>query len=213
MSEMKKIYLYTKFERFWHWAQGLLIMALLLTGFEIHGSYSLMGFETAVNVHNFCAWTWVILSAFIIFWLFITGEWKQYVPTSRKIWEVVHYYTVGIFRGEAHPVPKTVRAKHNPLQRITYLSLAAVLLPVQMATGLLYYYYNEWPAWGLLGWSLKMQALIHMAGAFALLIFLIVHVYMTTTGHHMTAHIKAMFTGWEEVEDESSVQDWERKSV
>jgi thiosulfate reductase cytochrome b subunit len=32
--------------------------------------------------------------------------------------------------------------------------------------------------------------------------FVIVHVYMTTTGHTVTAHVKAMVTGWEEVEDD-----------
>jgi thiosulfate reductase cytochrome b subunit len=34
--------------------------------------------------------------------------------------------------------------------------------------------------------------------AFMMLIFLIAHVYLTTTGHTPLAHIKAMITGWEE---------------
>jgi thiosulfate reductase cytochrome b subunit len=38
-----------------------------------------------------------------------------------------------------------------------------------------------------------------MAGGFALLVFLVVHVYMTTTGHSLTAHFRAMCSGWEEV--------------
>ena len=37
MSE--RIYIFKGFERFWHWAQAALIITLLLTGFEIHGSY------------------------------------------------------------------------------------------------------------------------------------------------------------------------------
>jgi hypothetical protein len=32
-----------------------------------------------------------------------------------------------------------------------------------------------------------------------MLTFVIVHVYLTTTGHTLTAHIKAMVTGWEDV--------------
>lgn len=47
-------------------------------------------------------------------------------------------------------------------------------------------------------------------GAFAILTFLIVHVYMTTTGHDVTAHVKAMITGWEAVEEGTAVQEWER---
>jgi thiosulfate reductase cytochrome b subunit len=38
--------------------------------------------------------------------------------------------------------------------------------------------------------------------AFMMLLFLIAHVYLTTTGHTPLAHIKAMITGWEEVEAE-----------
>ena len=44
-------------------------------------------------------------------------------------------------------------------------------------------------------------ATLHTIGAFLMLIFLIVHIYLTTTGHTPLAHIKAMITGWEEVED------------
>lgn len=200
MQQMEKIYLYSRFERFWHWAQALLIILLIITGFEIHGSYELMGFKQAVEVHNFCAWTWLILYAFVLFWMAITREWKQYIPTTVMLFEVARYYAVGIFQGKPHPVPKSQRAKHNPLQRLTYLGISVVLIPVQMATGLLYYYYNDWPAWGLGDWSLSVVATIHTAVAFALLIFLVVHIYMTTTGHNVTAHVKAMITGWEEVE-------------
>ncbi|MFO7717529.1 MAG: cytochrome b/b6 domain-containing protein, partial [Desulfohalobium sp.] len=116
----QKMYLYARFERFWHWAQALLVLVLLLTGFEIHGSFTLLGFERAVVVHNFCAWTWLILYAFIIFWMITTGEWRQYMPTYKKVLEVAWFYAFGIFQGKPHPVPKTKRTKHNPLQRLTY---------------------------------------------------------------------------------------------
>jgi thiosulfate reductase cytochrome b subunit len=104
---------------------------------------------------------------------------------------------VGIFRGEPHPVPKSERNKHNPLQRLTYLGIAVALVPLQMITGLLYYTYNSWAPWGVT-FDLETMAIIHMAGAFALLAFLVIHVYMTTTGHAPQAHVVAMITGWEE---------------
>src|SRR5574340_966546 len=47
MSE--KIYVFKRFERFWHWSQATLIIFMLITGFEVHGSYKLFGFETAVS--------------------------------------------------------------------------------------------------------------------------------------------------------------------
>ena len=209
---MKNIYLYARFERLWHWLQTILIVILLLTGFEVHGTFSLFGFRTAVEVHDFVGLTWLIAFAFFAFWISTTGEWRQYIPTTKKMLSVVRYYMYGIFRGEPHPVPKRKEAKHNPLQRIVYLILAAILLPVQMVTGFLYWGYNSWIDWGMPWLSLEVVALIHLAGAFAILSFVVVHVYMITTGHTIFAHTRAMITGWEEVADEESVGDWEYKT-
>ena len=207
---MVNIYLYTRYERFWHWLQMVFIVILLITGFEVHGLFRLFGFESAVNVHNYVGLSWLIAFAFFVFWLFTTGEWKQYIPTTKKMISVILYYSYGIFRGESHPFPKRKEAKHNPLQRLVYLSLAAFLLPFQMISGFLYWGYNQWPSWGLDGLSLKWIGILHMFGAINILTFIVVHVYMTTTGHSLSAHIKAMITGWEDVEEGVDLEDWEK---
>ena len=139
---MITMYLYTRYERFWHWLQMALIFVLLVTGFEVHGTFPFLGFDEAVDAHNFVGLGWLIAFAFFVFWVFTTGEWKQYIPTTKKMFQVVLYYSYGIFKGESHPVPKRKEAKHNPLQRLVYLSLAAFLLPLQMASGFLYWGYN-----------------------------------------------------------------------
>lgn len=207
---MVNIYLYTRYERFWHWLQMVFIVILLITGFEVHGLFRLFGFESAVNVHNYVGLSWLIAFAFFVFWLFTTGEWKQYIPTTKKMISVILYYSYGIFRGESHPFPKRKEAKHNPLQRLVYLSLAAFLLPFQMISGFLYWGYNQWPSWGLDWLSLKWIGILHMFGAINILTFIVVHVYMTTTGHSLSAHIKAMITGWEDVEEGVELEDWEK---
>jgi thiosulfate reductase cytochrome b subunit len=209
-GKMNTIYLYTRYERFWHWLQMALIFTLLVTGLEVHGVYTWLGFQTAVKVHNFAGLTWLIAFAFFVFWVFTTGEWKQYIPTTQKMIEVIRYYAYGIFRGETHPFPKRKEAKHNPLQRLVYLNLAALLLPVMMITGFLYWGYNSWLSWGIPGLSLTLVAWIHVAGAFAIFSFIIVHVYMTTTGHTLFAHTKAMISGWEDVEEGVELEDWEK---
>jgi len=53
----RKVYMYKRFERFWHWAQALLIFFLAFTGFEVHGSYRVFGFERAVVLHNYAGWS------------------------------------------------------------------------------------------------------------------------------------------------------------
>lgn len=211
-KKMINIYLFSRYERLWHWLQMFLIFLLVLTGYEVHGAFTLLGFHTAVKVHNFAGISWLIAFAFFAFWIFTTGEWKQYVPTTKKMLEVILYYSIGIFKGEEHPVKKNRDAKHNPLQRLVYLSIAVVALPIQMLSGFLYWGYNSWNDWGI-GWlSLEAVVFVHMAMAFGILSFIIVHVYMTTTGHTLFTHMKAMITGWEEVEEDTVIEDWERKA-
>jgi thiosulfate reductase cytochrome b subunit len=48
----ERIYIFKRFERFWHWTQALLILTMLVTGFEIHGSLQLLHFGKAVALHT-----------------------------------------------------------------------------------------------------------------------------------------------------------------
>jgi len=45
---------YTIHERIWHWLQALTIIALMITGAEVHAPQTirLLGFDAAVRVHN-----------------------------------------------------------------------------------------------------------------------------------------------------------------
>ncbi len=198
---MERIYVFKRFERFWHWAQAALIIFMAMTGFEVHGTYTLLGFERAVDLHVTAAWTLLGLWAFAIFWHFTTGEWRQYIPTSEKMLEVVRYYSVGIFNNSPHPYKPTPFSKHNPMQRIAYLMFKLIMAPAIWISGLLYLYYSAWAEWGLGGLDLEVVALIHTAAAFLLVIFFIGHVYLTTTGPTVFSQIKAMITGWDEVEE------------
>ncbi len=197
MSE--RIYIFKKFERFWHWAQAALIIFMLITGFEIHGSYSNFGFEQAVQLHTVAAWMLIGLWVFAIFWHLTTGEWKQYIPTTEKVIAVIKYYLSGIFKDAPHPYRPTQLRKHNPLQRLAYLFILVLVGPLIWVTGLLYLFYDQWTAWGLGGFDLATVATGHVIGAFLMLIFLIAHVYLITAGATLTSHLKAMITGWEEI--------------
>ncbi len=203
----KKVYIYRLFERIWHWTQALLIFILIFTGFEIHSSYEAIGFDHAVRYHNVAAISLIILIIFAIFWHFTTDEWRQYIPTTKNLKAQINYYITGIFRNAPHPTRKTILSKLNPLQRLVYLGLKIFLIPLMMVSGLLYLFYR-YPIKGqisALGMeNLKPIALLHTVGAFLLLAFVIVHLYLITTGKTTTSNIKAMITGYEELEDESN---------
>ena len=98
-----KIYIFKRFERFWHWTQAALIIFMMVTGFEIHGVYNLFGFGKAVSLHTIAAWSLITLWVFAIFWHFTTGEWKQYIPTLEKADAMLKYYLTGIFTDAPHP--------------------------------------------------------------------------------------------------------------
>lgn len=192
-----RVKIYKRFERFWHWSQAALVLALAATGFEIHGLVSLLGFGRAVQLHTLLAWALLGLWAFAIFWHFTTGEWRNYVPTTHRLVAVARFYALGIFRGEHHPYEKRPgESKLNPLQRIAYLGLKLAINPAIILSGLAYLFYNSLP-----GLSLGAVAIAHTVAAFAMVVFVVVHVYLTTTGHTVLAHIKAMITGWEEIEE------------
>lgn len=202
---MRKVYIYKGFERFWHWSQASLIMFLALTGFEVHGSFEIFGFEKAVQFHRVASWMLIGLIIFAIFWHITTGEWKQYIPTTKKLKEQLVYYVSGIFKGEKHPTTKTELSKLNPLQRMVYLSFKLILIPMTIISGIFYMLYKTIDQNNLVvveDYPLGSIAFWHTLGAILLMVFLIIHVYMTTTGETPTSNIKAMLTGYEDLEEE-----------
>lgn len=192
---MKHQLLYTKFERFWHWTQMALVVLLLITGFEIHGNIQVFGFEQSVRLHNSAAWFFIGLTALTAFWMLTAGNWRNYVPTLKHFSDQVRYYTYGIFRKEPSPhTDKKFDNKFNPLQRIVYLALIIVAFPAQIITGLLYMYFR-YPGNPVDSGALRTIAVTHTILAFMLVAFLIMHLYMTTTGTKATTHLKEMITG------------------
>jgi thiosulfate reductase cytochrome b subunit len=197
---MAQAVVFTRFERFWHWTQALLVLGLMGTGFTVHGTLGLMKWGRAADLHLTLAWALMGLWVFAIFWHVTTGQWRHYVPTADKLVEVLRYYTVGIFQpGAHHPYKKTVAAKHNPLQRLAYLFFKLMISPALWVSGLLYMYYNDWARLGLGGLPLGLVAFVHTAAAFLMLVFFIAHVYMATTGKPWTDYIASMITGKAEV--------------
>lgn len=196
--------MYARFERFWHWSQAILIILMLITGFEIHDSYHLLGFEQAVTVHSFAAWVLIGLWVFAWFWHLTTGEWKQYIPSApERLFAMIKFYTFGIFQGKAHPFHKDHSHKLNPLQGMAYLSLHIAIGPAIWISGLLYLFYKDWSTLGLLSWlPLATVAFIHTAAAFLMLAFLVAHLYLALTMDERPFEaLRAMITGYEQPDE------------
>lgn len=211
---MKKTYIYKGFERFWHWTQASLIIFLAFTGFEVHGSFNILGFEAAARYHRVASWMLIALIVFAIFWHFVTGEWRQYIPTTKKLKDQILYYAFGMFKGGHHPTQKTELTKLNPLQRMVYLGFKLFLVPVTIISGIFYMLHKTIDQNNMVvveNIPLEGIAFWHTLGAFLLIIFLVIHVYMTTTGHTPTSNIRAMITGYEELEDDEDIDETEEE--
>ncbi|MFH1844585.1 MAG: cytochrome b/b6 domain-containing protein [bacterium] len=201
---VRREYMYGIYERIWHWLQAAVGLLLLFTGLAIHwpGLFGI-DFAGAIAWHNVLAFVLLVNAALALFFHLTTGEIKQFVPAPNNLFTRLarqyRYYVWGMFRGAPHPIAKNRRSKFNPMQQLAYLGLLNLLLPLQVLSGLLLWGGQRWP--GLLDavGGLALPAALHSLGAWLFGAFLLLHVYLTTTGHRPSALIVAMITGWEEM--------------
>jgi len=179
-----------------------------VTGLEIHapGSIRWLGFPRATTVHEGLA-VFTIANAFLaLFYHLATGAIRQFIPRQRDFFSLaiaqVVYYTRGIFAGAPHPVVQE-RSKLNVLQQVTYLVVLNLVLPAQVATGILMWKAQEWAALVDRLGGLHAVARVHVLCAWIFAAFVVMHVYLTTTGRTPLAHLRAMIQGWEEAPEPS----------
>ena len=202
----KTVYMYTLYERFWHWLQALAIIGLIFTGLVIHAPslFGFMAFEGAVYVHNVLAFILLVNAFLAVFYHIAGGAIRRFLPEPHGFFsqavEQAAYYLTGIFKGEKHPFEKNPEVRLNPLQKITYLVILNILLPLQIITGILIWGAQHFPAFLNEIGGLGLLVPIHSLVAWFFAAFLIMHIYLTTTGYTPMAAIKAMVVGWEDIE-------------
>lgn len=205
--------MYSVYERLWHWLQTAAIIILLFTGLIIHkpGVMALFPFDAVVIIHNVVAAILAINAALSFFYHLASGEIQQYIPRPRgffdQTFEQAKFYLNGIFKGEEHPFEKTAKRKLNPLQQVTYFGILNVLLPLQGITGIAIWGAQRFPELAAKLGGLPFLAPFHTLVAWTFGSFIIMHVYLTTTGHTPMAGIKSMIVGWDEVEVHSHAQE------
>jgi len=198
--------MYESYRRFWHWLQSLSIVILLFTGLIIHRPelFGAFSFRGIVTVHNVIAVILVINAMLSLFYHITTEKIREFIPHPYGFFDdaiiQAKYYISGIFKGEGHPFEKRPDSRMNPIQKATYFGILNVLLPLQMLTGALMWSAQKFPA--LANWfgGLPFLAPFHSLIAWTFGTFIVVHVYMTTTGTTPLEATRAMITGYEEVE-------------
>ena len=207
---MPRIYVHPLPVRIWHWINALGFVIMIVTGFQIRyiGLFDLLSFRTAVVWHNWIGF--VLIGNFFIWLLFYLLSDRIWVANSElNLMKHFHatirqalYYGYGIFKGEPSPHKVTVYRKFNALQSVSYQVIMMLLVPLQFYTGVL--------LWDVKRFSGMIDALggVRVVDTAHVLIFIFfsgfifVHMYLATLGHTRTAHIEAMFTGYEEVNED-----------
>lgn len=206
---MNKVYLHTLTIRIWHWINALIVIILLVTGVQLRvpGIDVLPKFSLAVLIHKYAGFA---MAASFLFWLFyviIEGSFRRHYllrpADTRIIGKQTFFYCKGIFKREENPFTPTAGGKFNPLQKMAYGSVMLIFTPVIVITGILFsdiFFFRH--AIDLL-FGIRVLDALHLFAAYIFLLYLAVHIYMSTLGHNVFAHAKAMIKGYEEEPDEA----------
>jgi thiosulfate reductase cytochrome b subunit len=213
-ARTERVYMHAAYRRFWHWLQTTSIVFLLFTGLIIHRPdiFGAFSFRGVVTIHNVLAVILLVNALLSVFYHIASGRLQEYIPRPYGFFDdaivQAKYYTVGIFKGEPHPFEKRPDDRMNPIQKATYFMILNVLLPLQILTGALMWAVQKWPE---IAGGLPFLAPFHSLVAWTFGTFILVHVYMTTTGTTPLEAMRAMVTGYEEVEVHSQELQGETK--
>ncbi len=199
----KPMYLYPLWVRLWHLANALMFLALLVTGLSLQYSsveYTIIPFNYAVSIHNIAG---IIICVGYIFYLFANrftsnGQYYQF-PIKGMMGRIIkqfRYYSYGIFKHEDAPFPVSVGRKFNPLQKISYVFVMYIFMPIVIITGLALLFPDILPDKILGIGGIHITDLLHILMGFILSVFMIVHIYFCTIGKTPLANFKSMINGW-----------------
>lgn len=207
---MQRIYIHPLPVRIWHWINAFGFVAMIATGIQIRyvGLFDLVPFEVAVGVHNWIGF--VLIGNFFVWLLFYLlsdkirvyhpelNPAKQFRDSARQL----RYYGYGIFKGDPNPHHVSAYHKFNPMQSIAYQIVMLLLVPIQLYTGLLLWDVERFSgAVEFLG-GVRVVDTVHVLIFIFFTAYIFIHAYLGTLGHTPTAHFKAMFTGYEESEED-----------
>jgi len=198
-----KVYLYPVWVRIWHMINAILYLILIVTGLSLQYSsvdFQLISFKTAVSMHNIAG---IVLILNYIFYLSgnrftSNGMYYQFHIKGmiKRVMKQFKYYAFGIFKHEKAPFPISAERKFNPLQKLTYVIVMYVMMPLIIASGLGLFFPEILPS-KLLGLNgIHFTDLIHIVTGFGLSVFMAIHIYFCTIGKTPTSNFKSMINGW-----------------
>lgn len=205
---MTRLYVHPLPIRVWHWVNAAGFVAMILTGLQIrYRALDALPLRAVIDIHNKLGFALIVnYGVWLVYYLF-SDRIKVYIPELsprtqfRNMTRQMAYYGYGMFKGEPNPHHISIYGKFNPLQAVTYQIVMILLVPLMFYTGLVLWDLQRFAGTVNLLGGPRVVSTLHVALFVGFFVFLLVHVYLTTLGHSAGAHMKAMLTGYEEVED------------
>ncbi|HVO26398.1 MAG TPA: cytochrome b/b6 domain-containing protein [Candidatus Margulisiibacteriota bacterium] len=188
--------------RCWHWGNAALFLAQLVTGLSMH--YAAPGqpqvsFRAALLVHNTVGILLTLLYAWYLFGnvRYGNGRFYRFAPgdLTRGLLLQARYYLLGIFLGEPHPFPHNADRKFNPMQKMSYLVVMFLLFPPLIVSGWALFFPARLPDYVFGVTGVAICALAHTYLGFFLSLFMVVHMYLGTTGDTVGELFRLMLVG------------------
>ena len=206
----KKLFLYPVWIRIWHIINAVLFLILIATGIAIQfagrgGEASFIRFDHAIAWHNTTAV--ILIGNYLIFLLgnAMGVNSKHYKIKRENFFKDLiiqaKFYAFGIFKGEKHPFPVSEDSKFNPLQKLFYVLVMYLGMPVLIISGI-GLLFPELLIKQFMGVSgLLITDILHISVGFLLSVFLAIHIYTCTLGDKPGTLFKSMINGYHEEHD------------
>ncbi len=199
-----RLYLYPVWIRIWHLLNALLCLVLIITGVSMQYSnpeYPFIRFDLAVSIHNICGVAMSISYVSYIIGNITTGNSRFYkswgVDLKKNMMTQFKFYTSGIFKKEDAPFPINEKRKFNPLQKVSYVAMMYLFVPILVISGWALLFPEVIPnVFGISG--LYVTDLFHVISGFIISIFMFIHIYFCTIGTTPVSNFKSMVNGWHE---------------
>lgn len=203
-----RVYLYPIWLRIWHAANALSFIVLIITGLSLHYTNpenGLIRFDVAVSLHNAAAIILCIGYGFYLIGNLASGNGLYYrgimADMGNNLFIQARFYISGIFKNEPHPFAISKERKFNPLQKISYVVVMYLCMPLIIISGI-GLLFPETVAMQVFGVSgLVITDYIHHIIGFVLSIFLLVHLYTCTLGDRPGTLFRSIVNGYHEEHD------------
>ena len=205
MGNGDKIYLYPLWLRIWHGINAVCIILLIISGLSLHyagRSFLLIGFQTAIVVHNISGFIVSINYLLFVFGNLLSRNGRYYRVKAKglagRIQKQIIYYVSGMFKGMQPPFPISEKRKFNPLQKYAYIFIMYVVFPVLVVSGFALLYPEIIIERLFQVSGIMLTAVLHGLMGFLISVFLLVHLYVASMGKSPADNYKSIISGWHE---------------